>query len=452
MHEASALLINPWIYDFAAFDFWAKPAGLLVAGSILREAGVRVHLVDCMDVHHPAMARAGLASRKRDASGRGKFHRERAETPDVFEGITRPYSRYGMPPALFARLLEEIDPPDVILVTCAMTYWYAGAFEAIHILKGRFPKAPVVLGGIYATLCPDHARRFSGADFVLEGPFEAVSPEAASDIPVLRELLPVPRRSLEDLPRPCLDLYPKLDHVPLMTSRGCPYRCAYCGVHLLFPGYEKRGAASVAEEIARWHRDRGIRNFAIYDDALLADAHGHLFPLLEAIADLNLPLGFHAASGMHIRGIDDAAASLLRRAGFETLRLGLETHRDDGRAPGDHKVTSKELDQAVASLVRAGYDPGRIGVYVLAGLPGQQVYEVEEAVDFVLGLGVRPHLAEYSPVPGSPMWKDAVRASGYDLESEPLTQNNTVFPCVPDAGDRARIAKVRNRLRNLFRP
>ena len=33
------LLVNPWIYDFAAYDMWAKPLGLLYIGSLLRSYG-----------------------------------------------------------------------------------------------------------------------------------------------------------------------------------------------------------------------------------------------------------------------------------------------------------------------------------------------------------------------------------------------------------------------------
>jgi hypothetical protein len=33
------LLINPWIHDFAAYDFWLKPLGLLYLGGLLRQNG-----------------------------------------------------------------------------------------------------------------------------------------------------------------------------------------------------------------------------------------------------------------------------------------------------------------------------------------------------------------------------------------------------------------------------
>jgi coproporphyrinogen III oxidase-like Fe-S oxidoreductase len=57
-----------------------------------------------------------------------------------------------------------------------------------------------------------------------------------------------------------------------------------------------------------------------------------------------------------------------------------------------------EFLAAVECLIAAGYQRHDLGVYLLVGLPGQTRAEVERAVDFVLSLGLRPHLTEYSPV------------------------------------------------------
>ena len=43
------VLINPWIYDFAAYDLWSKPLGLLYIAGFLRKQGFRIHFIDCLD-------------------------------------------------------------------------------------------------------------------------------------------------------------------------------------------------------------------------------------------------------------------------------------------------------------------------------------------------------------------------------------------------------------------
>ena len=47
------LLVNPWIDDFAAYDVWAQPMGLLILAGVLRKQGYRLSYVDCLDRFHP---------------------------------------------------------------------------------------------------------------------------------------------------------------------------------------------------------------------------------------------------------------------------------------------------------------------------------------------------------------------------------------------------------------
>jgi hypothetical protein len=46
------LLINPWIYDVAAYDFFARPLGLLYLAGWLEARGFSVHLIDCLAAPH----------------------------------------------------------------------------------------------------------------------------------------------------------------------------------------------------------------------------------------------------------------------------------------------------------------------------------------------------------------------------------------------------------------
>ena len=74
-----------------------------------------------------------------------------------------------MPLGVFREELSKINKPDIILVTSMLTYWYPGVFRAIWLIKEKFNDVPVVLGGIYATLCFEHAKKFSSADYIVKG-------------------------------------------------------------------------------------------------------------------------------------------------------------------------------------------------------------------------------------------------------------------------------------------
>jgi radical SAM superfamily enzyme YgiQ (UPF0313 family) len=413
------LLINPWIYDFAAHDFFARPLGLLYLASFLAEQGFAVRLLDCLDTPH---TRSGTF-------GTGRYPKEILSTPPALQGIPRRYGRYGITEADFRARLAAIPKPDAILVTSLMTYWYPGVQAVIRLARKQFPGTPVILGGIYATLCPEHAGNHSGADVVVTGPGEEsiLSILAAAGLPT-----PVPPGplDLDALPYPALNLLSHLPYLPLLTSRGCPLDCLYCASRLLQPHYRRRRPPAVAEEILYWQKRLGLRDAAFYDDALLLDAENHLLEILEQLARRELSLRFHTPNGLHTRFITPEVASWLRRAGFATLRLGVETVAL-GPERLDQKIQGGELEEALANLEEAGFHPKEIGVYLLLGLPGQEEEEVISSIRRVKELGGTPVLAQYSPIPGTALWSQAVAASRYDLESDPLFHNNSLFPCWP---------------------
>jgi hypothetical protein len=111
------------------------------------------------------------------------------------------------------------------------------------------------------------------------------------------------------------------------------------------------------------------------------------------------------------------------------LYVGLETTRPDKQWEWGGKVENEMFLNAVENLLKAGFSRDQLGVYLLCGLPGQTPEEVAETIQAVARSGAQPYLCEYSPVPGTSMWKDACTVSCYDLEGEPLYHNNTFFAC-----------------------
>ena len=163
----NVLLINPWIYDFTAYDFWMKPLGLLYIASLIRRFTPHaVSFIDCLDRSHPGLKKAPPMK----ADGRGPFPKEEVPKPEVLRSVPRRFSRYGIPVVVFEEELARSPKPDVVLLTSAMTYWYPGVRTVVDLVRRRFGAVPVVLGGVYATLCPDHARAETGADLVVPGP------------------------------------------------------------------------------------------------------------------------------------------------------------------------------------------------------------------------------------------------------------------------------------------
>ncbi len=429
------LLVNPWIHDFAAYDFWARPLGLLYIAAILRTHGVAVSYIDCLDRFHPRSARGRSRDGQRDSQptgkndGRGPYLKTPVPKPAGLKKVPRNYSRYGIQPEWLLEDLSGIDPPDLVMVTSMMTYWYGGVAETIEHVRKIFPNVPVVAGGIYATLCPGHAEATLGADRVETGPGEEKVLKLVSEFTGFSPSLKFDPSDLSTYPYPALDVQGEIPFAPLMTSRGCPFACAYCAGKILQPDFMKRPPEQVVEEIEYWRRKFGVLNFAFYDDALLVDAESHASIIFEGVIRKGIDARFHTPNALHIREITKKQAALMRRAGFETIRLGLETADFERRKELDRKVTEEQFRIAVANLLEAGFERKQIGAYLLVGLPDQTTESAEASIDVVKKAGITPVPAHYTPIPGTRLWKKAVETSRFELESDPVFTNNAVFPC-----------------------
>ena len=314
-----------------------------------------------------------------------------------------------------------------------MTYWYPGVADTVAVLKNEFPEVPVVLGGIYATLCRAHAQATIGADAVVAGP---MGKELLEIIARYTGFGLLPAYDFDDpdaWPYPAFDLQHRIAYAPMLTSLGCPFRCDYCAAHRLQPRRRLRDPLAVAGEIEHWHMRYGVHDFVFYDDALLIDADRHALPLLETLVRKTRGLRFHTPNALHIRQVSHEMADLMFRAGFETVRLGLETTASTSAHRLDRKVDIREFETAAHNLLAAGFSAHQVGAYLLVGLPDQRREDIEQSIRTVKAMGIQPILAYYTPIPQTPLWKRAVAVSRYDLEADPIFTNNAIFPCQSEA-------------------
>ncbi len=395
-----ALLVNPYIHDVSAYDFWLKPVGLLYIAKALRASGFDVKLLDLLDRNLPGNnAHDG-------AYGTGKFHSEIIGNLKKYD-IPRYMKRYGAPLYIFDQINFD---PDVILVTSMMTYWYGGVFETIKLLKKRF-NVPVILGGNYATLLPEHARK-SGADFVIAG----------DGIPkiydVLEEIMgkKMPRSVGIDWFEkitPDYSLYEKLNAAVVHTTYGCPFRCTYCVAWQ--KGFKSRSIDSVIEEIEALKK-LGIKDLAFYDDAILVDK----MRFKEILKALPSDIRYHLPNGIHAMYVDEELASLMMKKNFKTIRIGYETGNPYLQKKTGGKVTNVVFKRAVEILRSVGFTDKEVGAYLMIGLQGQTFESALEDVEYVMNLGIKPFLNEYTLIPGSVDWNAAISNGEVPKDVDPF--------------------------------
>ena len=429
MDRPRVLCINPWIYDFSAYDYFSKPIGLLYIAAYLRARGARVDFIDCLDKYHPELLqRQGRERPKIRKYGTGPWHREVVPTPTPVAFIPRRYARYGLPEDIFRRELQRCGTPDAVLVTSFMTYWYPGPRRVVEMVRQVFPGVPVILGGIYATLMPDHARRVIQPDALIQGPGEVPVAQLLADWLHCPSLAESPPEDIDDYPYPAFDLYRKLDYLVVMTSRGCPFRCTFCATYTIDSRFTQRRPDKVVEEILTQTRRFRVRDVAFYDDALLMQPERRIKPILWELLRHRHRLRFHTPNGLHGRFIDEEMAYLLYANHFRTIRISLESVAGERRRDIHNKITPGEMTRAVQNLIKAGYQPKDIETYIMMGLPSQSIEEVVETMLYAHSLGVLIRLAAFSPIPGTVDYQRAVENGYFPSQADPLLANKTIGP------------------------
>jgi len=403
------LLVNPPIYDFSAYDFWLKPFGLLRAAGPLRHAA-NMQLFDYMDRLHPSLK--GCEEYASDAWGRGKFPSTLIPKPYPLAQIPRRFNRLGLKRDLFQEFLKNHGPFDFVMIQTVMTYWYLGIQEVIEDVRHFSRDSDIILGGVYATICPGHARSLGG-DFVLEG----------LDLGPLWEFMHIEPHENE---LPLWEAYSELNTGVLKLAQGCPFKCSYCSVPQIYPqfhGYPLERSLKELEFLCRL----GAKNIVFYDDALLYQSGKILIPFLENVLKKEILVNFHTPNALNARFITKEMAELMVRAGFKTFYLGFESSAYDWQKKTGGKVYSDEFARAVDNLYQAGANLEDVTAYLIVAHPQAETQNVEASMRFANSLGIRVMLSDFSPIPGTPDGESC--RSWVDL-NEPLLHNKTAFPII----------------------
>ncbi len=408
-----ALFVNVPVYDFSAFDLWSKPYGFLFIVDLLMKNGWDIGFFDFMDRNH-----SFYDGKRTDRKyGCGHYHAEFVNKPEVYRNVPKRYKRFGLPQEIFLRFLQDSGKIDMIFITCAMTYWYTGVKEVIDTCR-KFTDAPVVIGGTYATFCPEHAKKL-GADIVFQGS------DIRNFVSLFNKNTGFKLRYFENL-KPLWRVYEKLSYLVVRTSYGCPFSCWYCGIKKLQPEYRLRRKEDVVDEIEENFEKYKFKDIAFYDDALLFDFE-HLAAIIEKIAGMK-KINFHTPNGIHPKFINSQVASFLKKYGFKTIRLSVETFDEKRQKESSFKLCFADFEKAMKYLVDAGFSKNEIGAYILAGLPGQKFEDVVETIKILKNYPCKVKLAEYSPIPETPDFEISRRINPDLPLDEPLYHNNSIFP------------------------
>ena len=335
--------------------------------------------------------------------------------------------------------------PEVVGIT-ANTTQIMSAWRDADLVKALIA-APVVLGGPHPTTMPEESAAKPFVDVVIRGEGEAtwlalldagLRPEGLDGITyrsdegkVVSEpdRAPIPAAELNDLPLPAWHLFrlerytnlqPTVDHVngaslPILTSRGCPYRCSYCSQI----GPRRWRARSVDSIVAEWRwlvEEQGAAEIGVLDDSFNIDRARVLALCERLVAEGLNQVPWIMINGIRANLADEEVLGAMKRAGCKRAAFGVES--------GNQAILDTVVDKHLTlEQVRAAFRAARavgmetIGFFIV-GLPGETEETMEDTIRFAIELD--PVVANFSiatPFPGTAMY-ETVKAGGQILADD----------------------------------
>ena len=311
--------------------------------------------------------------------------------------------------------------PDVIGVSVKSATAREGARVA-RVLARACPHALVVAGGPHVTVCPE---RYFMDNPVFTLGIQGDSEESlmrvlgALDEPDLLTAVPglvyrvnervvlIPRepiRDLDSLAPPDFDSIEGFDWhgfvYPLLTSRGCPYHCIACSVHVLAGSrnWHPRSPENVVSELERVHREKGIESFEIIDDnfSYNLDRAKEICRLLIA---RGLKMSWAAHGGLRADKIDRELAILMKQAGCMSVAIGIESGNPQTFRAVRKGETLNSIVEALETIRGAGMKT--VG-YFLLGIPGDTLERFIDSVRFQRSLKLDDTIFNMlAPYPGT---------------------------------------------------
>jgi anaerobic magnesium-protoporphyrin IX monomethyl ester cyclase len=344
--------------------------------------------------------------------------------------------------------------PEVVGIT-ANTTQITAAWRDAELVKSLCDAA-VVLGGPHPTTLPEESAAKPGVDVVVrsEGEetwlellstFERLSEQEAASRPLLPDILqpiagityagedgaptstpdrpPIPAEELEKMPYPAwhlfnLELYtnlqPTVDFVegrslPILTSRGCPYRCSYCSQI----GPRRWRGRTVDSVVAEWRwlvQEQGAAEIGVLDDSFNIDRQRVLDICARLVTEGLNKVPWIMINGIRANIADEEVLGAMKGAGCIRAAFGVES--------GNQEILNSVVDKHLTlDQVRAAFQAARavgmetIGFFII-GMPGETEATMDDTIRFACELD--PVVANFSiatPFPGTEMY-ETVKTGG----------------------------------------
>ncbi|AAM02108.1 B12-binding domain-containing radical SAM protein [Methanopyrus kandleri] len=335
---------------------------------------------------------------------------------------------------------------DAVGIT-ATTPVAPSAYKVAKLAKDE--GAFVFLGGPHPTFMDREALRESPADVVIRGEGESTTVEVLEAVDRWEEsdLSNIPgityregskivrnpdRQEPEDLDSLPLPAYDKVDldqysadsvrFVPVITSRGCPFRCLFCASSRIFgPKWRGKSPDRVVEEISYLVEELGVERLEFVDDVFTAHKR-RVREICEKMREEGIDVPWDC--GARADTLTPELARTIREHGCRTVYVGAESASNETLKRINKGITVQDVIACRKVAKRHGL---RILLSFILGFPWEDREDVFRTIKFARRL--EPDYVQFTvctPYPGTPLY-DLAKERGL-IEVHDWSKYTTVDP------------------------
>ena len=361
---------------------------------------------------------------------------------------------------------EEIAKrkPDILGITNPFTAQFENALKVAQIAKKVNENILTVVGGNHPTVRPvDFFDKTEAVDIACIGEGEYTMLEIArahrsrKDFrgiagtairedsrvrinpprPYIQDLdsLPLPAYHLIDLERyfamdfpdrPLWRYHGSERAISVVTSRGCPFNCIFCSIHLhMGSQWRPHSAEYVLRHLESVKSKYNVKHVHFEDDNLTLNA-ARFKDILNGLMQRKINLTWDTPNGIRADTLTQDLLQDSKRSGCKYIILGIES----GEQRIISEVINKALDLAKVSEVAAWCKKIKLDAmsFFVIGFPGEKIINMKRTVDFALYLmrkyDLTPTIFIATPLFGTRLY-EICRQRGY-LRKEPTSDNLAV--------------------------
>jgi len=351
------------------------------------------------------------------------------------------------------KLKKKILSSDVV----GMTVYTEPTALKNSIMLSNFVKEcdsdiPVLIGGPHCCVEPEKTLSDHNADICVKGEGEEVIVPIVEAIQGKRKLSTIPGvyykenneikhsnkpyeqiKKLDDIPFPSRHLVEKYDYgymlgvkvgkgkvTSVLSSRGCPLHCRFCGLHSQLPGYQARSVGNIIKEIEEIINS-GYNTLAFVDDNFLLRKKA-----AEEIMDFIIKKGSDINLWIEGARIDSAERGLyqkMRKAGVEIIHYGIESGNQDVLDFYDKRITVSQIRKAVKLSKEMGF---YVNASFILGAPIETEKHIKNTIKFAKSIPLdSATFYNLSYVIGSPIWEEAIKEGKIKPEEHTVNADST---------------------------